>query len=116
MPEQAFELDAEDAKLVTLGRSARARNGATDGAAVRDGSGRTYVATTVELPTLSLSALRAAVVMAVASGADAIEAAAVVSSSDSIDAADLATVADLTAGAPIYLCGPDGVARRVVRS
>ena len=38
------ELIPEDAKLVTLARSARARTGAAQGAAVRDGDGRTYVA------------------------------------------------------------------------
>ena len=43
-------LGAEDLKLITLARSARARNGAPEGAAVRDGDGRTYVATTVSLP------------------------------------------------------------------
>ena len=35
------ELDPEDAKLITLARSARARNGAAQGAAVRDTDGRT---------------------------------------------------------------------------
>ena len=33
-------LDAEDAKLVTLARGARARAGAAEGAAVRDDDGR----------------------------------------------------------------------------
>ncbi len=45
------ELTAEDAKLVTLARSARARVGAAEGAAVRDQDGRTYAAATVALPT-----------------------------------------------------------------
>ncbi|HEY4992801.1 MAG TPA: hypothetical protein VII33_12040, partial [Nakamurella sp.] len=31
--------DAEDAKLITLARGARARTGAAEGAAVRDGDG-----------------------------------------------------------------------------
>ena len=71
------ELDAEDQKLVTLARSARARTGAAQGAAVRDGDGRTYVAATVALSTLQLSALQVAVAMAVSSGATALEAAVV---------------------------------------
>lgn len=71
------ELDAEDAKLVTLARSARARTGAAQGAAVRDGDGRTYVAATVALPSLALSALQVAVAMAVSSGAPGLEAAVV---------------------------------------
>jgi hypothetical protein len=73
-----YVLDGEDAKLVTLARSARARTGATLGAAVRDGDGRTYVATDVALPSLRLDALQVAVAMAVASGAPALEMAVVV--------------------------------------
>jgi len=41
------DLDAEDQKLVTLARSARARTQAAEGAAVRDTDGRTYAASTV---------------------------------------------------------------------
>ena len=67
------ELDQEDAKIVTLARSARARIGAAEGAAVRDTDGRTYLACTVSLPSLRLSALQAAVAAAVllASGSPA---------------------------------------------
>ena len=36
------ELDAEDAKLLTLARGARGRVGAAVGAALRDETGRTY--------------------------------------------------------------------------
>ena len=71
-------LSVEDAKLVTLARSARARAGAADGAAVRDDIGRTYSAATVDLSSLRLSALQAAVAAAVASGTDRLEAACVV--------------------------------------
>ena len=71
------ELQPEDAKLVTLARSARARTGAEQGAAVRDGDGRTYLAATVALPSLQLSALQVAVAMAVSSGAPGLEAAVV---------------------------------------
>ena len=67
----AAELDPEDAKIVTLARSARARTGAAEGAAVRDTDGRTYVAASVALPSLSLTALQAAVAAAVSSGAPA---------------------------------------------
>ena len=69
---------AEDAKLVTLARSARARIGAVEGAAVRDGDGRTYAAATVSLPSLTLTALQLAVANAVSSGAVKLEAAVVV--------------------------------------
>ncbi|EST35931.1 hypothetical protein N566_17040, partial [Streptomycetaceae bacterium MP113-05] len=54
-------MDPEDRKIVTLARSARARNGVPEGAAVRDETGRTYVAGSVQLPSLALSALRTAI-------------------------------------------------------
>ena len=107
-------LDAEDQKIVTLARSARARTGAAEGAAVRDETGRTYMAATVNLPSLRLSALRLAVAMAVSSGATALEAAALVSEADAVDPADLAAVADLAPGAPVYQAGPDGRLRAAV--
>ncbi|QBJ90446.1 cytidine deaminase [Streptomyces seoulensis] len=109
------ELDPEDRKIVTLARSVRARNGVPEGAAVRDSTGRTYAAGTVSLPSLRLSALRTAVAMAVASGAESLEAAAVVSTAEAVPAEDLAAVADLGgAGTPVLLAGADGVVRSTV--
>ncbi|ANW20277.1 hypothetical protein [Streptomyces clavuligerus] len=109
------ELDPEDRKIITLARSARARNGVPEGAAVRDETGRTYVAGTVSLPSLELSALRTAVAMAVASGAKSLEAAAVVADADAVTDADRAAVADLGgAGTPVLLAGPDGALRSTV--
>ncbi|MCQ9181038.1 cytidine deaminase [Streptomyces sp. IBSBF 2953] len=105
-------LDPEDRKIVTLARSARARNGVPEGAAVRDDTGRTYVAATVELPSLRLSALRTAVAMAVASGARSLEAAAVVTSSEGAAEDDLAAVRDLGGPeTPVLLASPDGTVR-----
>ncbi|MFJ6082543.1 cytidine deaminase [Streptomyces sp. NPDC092369] len=108
-------LDPEDRKIVTLARSARARNGVPEGAAVRDDTGRTYVAGTVELRSLKLSALRTAVAMAVASGAKSLEAAAVVTEGDAVPDEDRAAVADLGGAAtPVLLVGPDGAVRSTV--
>ncbi|MQA95862.1 MAG: cytidine deaminase [Streptosporangiales bacterium] len=103
-------LDPEDAKIVTLARSARARADAEEGAAVRDETGRTYAACTVDLPSLKISALRLAVAMAAASGATALEAAALVTGAEpGLPAADdLAAVRDLGPAAPVLLAGPDG--------
>lgn len=101
------ELPPEDAKLVTLARSVRARTGAVQGAAVRDGDGRTYVAATVDLPSLSLSALQLAVAMAVSSGAPGLEAAAVLGE-DATDVAGEQAVRDVAPDAPILRAGPDG--------
>ncbi|WP_375474585.1 cytidine deaminase [uncultured Jatrophihabitans sp.] len=101
------ELDPEDAKLVTLARSARARTRADQGAAVRDGDGRTYVAATVALPSLRLSALQLAVAMAVSSGAPGLEA-AVVLGDDPADEAGEAAVRDIAPTAAILRANPDG--------
>lgn len=88
-------LDPEDAKVVTLARSTRARSGAAEGAAVRDTDGRTYAAATVDLPSLRLSALQVAVAMAASSGVRGLEAAALVTEADALGAADLDVVRDL---------------------
>jgi hypothetical protein len=95
------ELDAEDAKLVTLARSARARTGAAEGAAVRDDIGRTYAAATVALPSLALTALQAAVAAAVSSGAQRLEAAAVVTVETELDVDSVRVAADLGVDRPI---------------
>ncbi|MEV0257177.1 cytidine deaminase [Streptomyces sp. NPDC050732] len=109
---ESAALGPEDRKIVTLARSARARNGVPEGAAVRDETGRTYVAGTVALDSLRLSALRTAVAMAVASGAESLEAAAVVSGAEKVSDEDLAAVRDLGgAGTPVFLAGPDGEVR-----
>jgi hypothetical protein len=113
----ADELDPEDAKLVTLARSSRARAGTAEGAAVRDDTGRTYTAATVELPSLRVSALRAAVVMAASSGATGLEAAAVVGEGADVDAEDLAAVRDVGgAGTPVLRAGLDGALVATVRA
>ncbi len=101
-------LDPEDQKIITLARSSRARVASSEGAAVRDETGRTYTAAAVALPSLRLSALRLAVAMAVSSGAESLEAAAVVSDKEP-DPGDLATVRDLGPAAPIFHAGTDGV-------
>jgi hypothetical protein len=109
MPEQvAQELDAEDRKLVTLARAARARIGSIEGAAVRDQDGRTYAAGTVALPSLTLSALQAAVAAAVAAGARSLEAAAVVTEASTVDINGYAAVRDLSVKAPVHAAAPDG--------
>lgn len=106
----AAPLDAEDAKLVTLARGARARAGAAEGAAVRDEDGRTYAAATVRLPSLALTALQAAVAAAVSSGAQGLEAAVVVGTAAQIDPASAAAAGDLGA-VTLILAGPDGAVR-----
>jgi cytidine deaminase len=114
MPDQS--LDSEDAKIVTLARSARARSGRLQGAAVRDNDGRTYVATTVSLASLELSALQVAVAMAVSSEAPGLEAAAIVGTSTQLAGDDRALLRELGGpDLPVLLADPDGTVRELTR-
>ena len=109
MPDPATP-DPEDLKLVTLARSARARSGAPEGAAVRDDIGRTYAASTVALPSLRLTAVQAAVAAAMSSGSDRLEAVAVVGETGALSDADTAVLADV-AVTSVLLAEPDGTLR-----
>ena len=99
------ELSAEDRKLVTLARATRARTGAAEGAAVRDLDGRTYAAATVELPSLSVSALGVCVAMAVASASRGLEAAVLLTEADEVRAADLDALRDFAGEAVVVHVG-----------
>jgi hypothetical protein len=119
MPEPPVVSSAEDLKLITLARSARARITAAEGASVRDTDGRTYAAATVSLPSLRLTALQLAVAQAVAAGARGVEAVAVVTAASGLDPDGLAAVGDLAAAAGpgarpvVLLAAPDGSFRAV---
>ena len=96
------DLPPEDAKLVTLARSVRARTRAAEGACVRDRDGRTYAGATVELPSLRLSAVSVAVAMALSSGSTGLEAVAVLTEADTVADQDLAVVREFAgAGVPV---------------
>jgi hypothetical protein len=97
----------EDIKLATLARSARARTRAVQGAAVRDTDGRTYVAASVDLQSLSLTALQVAVAMAVSSGALGLEA-AVILGDDVTDDAGEAAMRDVSPSAVVFRAAADG--------
>lgn len=101
------DLSAEDAKLVTLARSTRARTGAAEGAAVRDLDGRTYAAASVVLPSMSLTALEVCVAMAVSSGSRGLEAGVVLTESDAPP--ELAVVREFAgADVPVHVGDPRG--------
>ncbi|HET6296126.1 MAG TPA: cytidine deaminase [Kribbella sp.] len=108
------DLSAEDTKLITLARAARARTRAAEGAAVRDTDGRTYAACTVQLDTVLLSALQLAVAMAVSSGVKGIEAAAVVTDGQQVDV----EVVRYFGGAalPVVVANGNGEVRDVVHT
>ncbi|CAN2188638.1 hypothetical protein MCEJIRE27_00467 [Candidatus Nanopelagicaceae bacterium] len=63
----------EDTKLVTLATNTLARSGAREAAALRDTTGRTYVAVNVVSPSLNLDAFEAVLTVALASGITGIE-------------------------------------------
>ncbi|MFM8155900.1 MAG: cytidine deaminase [Actinomycetes bacterium] len=100
------QLDAENAKLVTLARGARGRISALQGAAVRDEMGRTYSAATVDNGTLSISALDLAVAQAISAGARGAEAAVVVGA-ESVEVGGFRSLAG--SGVPVYVCTSAGV-------
>jgi cytidine deaminase len=103
---KAEPLDAEDAKLVVLARSAMVRAEAGSGAAVRDVDGRTYAGAPVNLSALQLTALQTAVAAAVSSGAAGLEAAVLVAGS--ADDAGIAAVREMAPTAVIILTDHDG--------
>ncbi len=116
-PDPSPPADPEDAKLVTLARSTRARTQAPEGACVRDHDGRTYAGATVELPSLRLSAVQVAVAMAVSSGARGLEAVVVLGVGGPARASDLSVVRDLGGtGVPVHLAAADGTVVGTVRS
>lgn len=94
------DLSQEDAKLVTLARSARARVGAAEGAAVRDGDGRSYTGVTIKQPSFGISALELAVANAVAAGASTLEAAVLITASSYVDPSP---VVDISPAAPLMV-------------
>lgn len=109
-----MDLSPEDTKLVTLARSSRARTQAEHGAAVRDQDGRTYVASTVSLPSVHVDALDLAVAMAVSSGATGIEAAALVGDMVPEPIVNGTAVRDVSGhGIKVYLADPAGQVVRV---
>lgn len=66
-------INPEDAKLVTLATSTLARSQAKQAAALRDNTGRTYVAINVSTTGLELDSLQAVLTVALASGISGIE-------------------------------------------
>ncbi len=107
-------LDPEDEKLLTLARATLRRLAGDAAAAVRDDTGRTYVSGPVHLASLQLSALQAAVTVAIGSGATNLEAALVVTVDESgADAPGVAAVRELgSTDTTVLVAGLDGPATR----
>jgi hypothetical protein len=110
------ELDAEDAKLVTLARGARERIRADFGAAVRDDTGRTYAAADALLPSIPLSAVQVVAAQAWISGARGLEAAVIIAPQPD-RVVDTTALVDLGGGeVPVIVCTPDGAVARITTS
>jgi len=69
----SFE-NPEDQKLATLAQATQKRTGAPQAAALRDSTGRTYVAISISAPELTLDAIEAVFTVAMASQISGIEA------------------------------------------
>jgi hypothetical protein len=95
----------EDQKLVTLAQATLKRSGAKQAAALRDSTGRTYVAVPVSSPSLSLDAIEAVFTVAMASQITDIE--AVVFTGDST--AKTAVITEFAPSAAIFFAN-DGAA------
>ena len=95
----------EDQKLVTLAQATLKRSGAKQTAALRDSTGRTYVAVPVSSPSLSLDAIEAVFTVAMASQITDIE--AVVFTGDST--AKTAVITEFAPSAAIFFAN-DGAA------
>ncbi|MFM8515235.1 MAG: cytidine deaminase [Actinomycetota bacterium] len=108
------QLGPEDAKLLTLARGAAARLQASEGAAVRDETGRTYSSAGVTLGEHTWAALDLAVAQAAAAGARGLEAAVVVTDTGVIDIDVVRALAGV--GVPVYLCSTSGSTTAVLRS
>ena len=68
------ELSAEDQKLITLAKGARARIGSVAAACVRDTDGRTYSGASVSYADKTFAAVDLAIATAIAAGAKKFEA------------------------------------------
>lgn len=104
-----MDLQPDDAKLISLARSSRARTDVREGAAVRDLDGRSYAAADVTLESFSINALQLAVAMAVTSGATGLEAGAIVTTDPAGSIIDLSPIRDLAgSGIPVFVADPSG--------
>ncbi len=99
-------LNVEDAELVVLARAAMARAAAGSGAAVRDVDGHTYAAAPVNMSTLQLTGLQAAVAAAASSGATGLAAAVLVAAS--ADDPGIAAVRELSPTAVVIVTDRTG--------
>ena len=95
----------EDQKLATLATSTLKRTGAPQAAALRDSTGRTYVATAISSPSLTLDAIQAVFTVAMASQIAGIEGVVVAGSAT----ADTSVITTHSPAATIFHIEESGV-------
>jgi hypothetical protein len=96
--------NAEDQKLATLASATLKRSGAKQAAALRDSTGRTYVAVNISTPSLTLDACDSVFTVAMASGITGIESVVVVGDKPSKAGA----LRDFSASATVFYCADNG--------
>jgi hypothetical protein len=96
--------NAEDQKLATLAAATLKRSGAAQAAALRDNTGRTYVAINVSTPSLTLDACDSVFTVAMASGISGIESVVVVGDKPN----KVGALRDFSASATVFYCADDG--------
>jgi hypothetical protein len=94
----------EDNKLVTLANSTLARTGAKQAAALRDTTGRTYVAINISTASLELDAVQAVFTVAAASQISGIESVVIVGEST----AKTAVISENSPQATIFFIDANG--------
>jgi len=98
----------EDSKLATLANSTLTRTGAKQAAALRDSTGRTYVAINISTTSLSLDAVQAVFTVAAASQISGIESVVFVGES----AAETALITENSPQATIFFIDASGSVTR----
>ncbi len=98
----------EDAKLATLATSTLVRTGAEQAAALRDTTGRTYVAINISTASLSLDAVQAVFTVAAASQISGIESVVIVGES----AAETAVITENSPQVTIFYIDASGSVTR----
>jgi hypothetical protein len=94
----------EDVKLVTLATNTLARSGAAQAAALRDTTGRTYVAINVTSPSLNLDAFEAVLTVALASGISGVESVVAIGAQPG----NVKAIKDFAPTATVYYIAADG--------
>jgi cytidine deaminase len=94
----------EDQKLATLATATLKRSGAAQAAALRDNTGRTYVAVNIVTPSLTLDACDSVFAVAMASGISGIESVVIVGDKPSKPGA----LRDFSASATVFHCSDNG--------